>query len=83
MPYTKGQSFEFDRAGYTSFGVEELPHKETLTIIGTKESKSIFSFVEDETLYEVTRHFTANKVDTTNTVTMTERELDNIVNRGY
>lgn len=81
--YTKGQQFQFNREGYQSFGIEELPHSETLTIEDVIETESAFSFMPDEPVFKVSRHFTADGLDKVTEVTLTTRDLDNIINRGY
>lgn len=76
--YQKGQTFTFDRDHEFRFGQEILPHTETLTINKILEPETVKFGFKIDAVYEVSRHFKGDGVDTTNTVKLTERDIDNI-----
>jgi hypothetical protein len=77
--YTTGETFDISREEISNGITETSAHTEKLTILEVLPVKPSVFRVAPTQSYKVSRHFVANGVDTTNTVILTERDIDNIV----
>lgn len=79
--YNPGQTFTMQRDEINNGITVTAAHTETLTIIEVLPKKSMFNIKDVPQTYKVTRHFKGDGIDTTNEVTLSERDIDHIIER--